>query len=143
MSMSDYAPVQCQRLGSGGWKFQEGSGLAHPPVCGSWLLIWDEKHENRLTLRSLVTGGIQIKKTFKERPLITCAEQDGIWVAGQNLELLSLPELKTRWRLPIKTGRIENIVLLNNYVVYEEEGSGEQKDIVLVEQPKKSLGGKP
>jgi hypothetical protein len=143
LSMSDYTPVQCQRLGAGGWKLKEGSGLAHPPVCGSWLLIWDEKHENRLTLRSLVTGGVVVKKTFKERPLIVCSEQDGIWVAGKNLELLSLPELKTRWRLPIRTGSIENIVLLNNYIVYEEESMDEQKDIVFVARPKELLGDKP
>jgi hypothetical protein len=143
LSMSSYTPVQCQRLGAKGWKVHEGSGLAHPPVCGSWLLIWDEKHENRLALRSLVTGRIQIKKTFKERPGLACAEQDGIWVAGQSLELLSLPALKTRWKLPIKTGPIESIVVLNQYIAYEEKGLGEQQDIVLVARPNESLGSKP
>ena len=137
LALAHYAPVQCQRIGEGGWQLQEGSGMAQPPMCGPWLLIWDEKHEKRLTVRSLVTGRVLFKRDFSQRPVAACAEQEGILIGGQSLELLSLPTLATRWHLPIVTGRIENIALLKQYIAYKvaEDELGNQSEIVLVARP--------
>lgn len=144
LTMADNAAVQCQRLGEGGWQFQEGERLAQLPTCASWLLIWDSKYKNRLTVRSLDTGKIMGKKTFLHTSVMACGEQDGIWVGGQNFKLLSLPDLKTRWRLTMKTRRIENIVILKQYIAYEEvdEKTGNQGDIVLVARPQNLLSTK-
>lgn len=135
LTMADNAPVQCRRLGEGGWHFEQGFGVARPARCGSWLLLWDGINDCRLTVRSLVTGKIISKKTFSQRPVMACAAQDGLWVGIHGVQLLNLPTLTTRWRLAGKTGRIENIVVSETYVAYEEEGAGELNDIVLMARP--------
>jgi hypothetical protein len=144
LSKLNQHPILCKKLEGSGNEFQVYGTLADPPFCGESLLVWGVgKKEHSLAVYSLKTGSKVSEKSFNKSayPALVCESQINKLLVGNNgIEIFAMPHLQKIWRYPVKKGkRVTNIALLEKFIAFEEEDTGEvdnvESDIVLVPRP--------
>jgi hypothetical protein len=145
LSKLNQHPILCKNFEGGASEFQIFGALVDPPVCGESLLAWGQGiKEHFLAVYSLPTGHKISEKSFKAEgsyPEIVCDSPNKLLVGKNGIEIYAIPKLEKIWGYPIKHGKsVSNIALLEKFIAFEEEGSGEVdnivSDIVLVRRPR-------
>ena len=123
----DYA--RCQELGPNGWSIAIDADGVPPMPCGSWIIFRMRPTLERLQVHSLRTGVLVAERNLvKNRTTgtltpLTCADSQTLAIGGRSLEFARLPDLQTRWKKPLRRGRIADLAILRDEILFRLEDS--------------------
>ena len=122
-SLAHRASTRCEELASDGWSFKNGDAELSL-ACGPWLILRDGPSHRRLVVRSLRTGALMKTKDYGGEVAVACVDSQTLAIGGKALESARLPSLKTLSKRNLRRGRIGELAVLRDEIVFNIDSVG-------------------
>ena len=123
ITKANSASAQCESLGPPFWSFAVAHAeIAAPLICGPWIVFRTGPILENLVVYSLRSGALMGSRDLKgirgTRSPVACADSQTLALGGRSLEFAQLPGFATVWKKPLRRGRIADLAVLRDEILF-------------------------